>query len=531
MGNARRIAALGVAMAAVTAGLTASPVSANNGQGDGSQKLIPLQILSFNDYHGHLDPPAGNDATLGVALDPSETLVGGSEYLSTKLTELRQGAEHSLTAAAGDLIGGSPFLSGLFHDEPSVETLEAMKLDVSSVGNHEFDEGLTELYRMQFGGCHPVDGCYFPDAPYDGAAFPWLAANVTFEETGETVLPPTWTKVVEGVKVGFIGMTLEGTPELVAARGIEGLSFNDEVESANAAAAQLQQRNVDAIVVLLHEGGAQAGTFQDCVGISGPIVDIAQNLSPAIDLVITGHTHQPYVCTIDDPAGNPRQVTSASSFGRVVTETSLTIDKKTRDVVRSLTTSTNHLVTRTTADPALTEIINKWKAIAAPIGNRVVGTITETITNPGNRQIETAMQNLVADGILAATQAPEDGGAQIGLVNPGGVRAELVFDQISGWRAAGRGHLWRGVRGAAVRQLPGVDGPHRSAGDRRAGAAVLPAPAAGAAGARHLRRPHVRLEPKRTGGVEGVQRRVERRADRSGRHLPRGHEQLPGRRW
>ncbi len=142
MGNARRIAALGVAVAAVTAGLAASPVSANNGQGNGSQKLIPLQILSFNDYHGHLDPPAGTDATLGAALDPSGTLVGGSEYLSTKLTELRQGVEHSLTAAAGDLIGGSPFLSGLFHDEPSVETLEAMKLDVSSVGNHEFDEGL-----------------------------------------------------------------------------------------------------------------------------------------------------------------------------------------------------------------------------------------------------------------------------------------------------------------------------------------------------------------------------------------------------
>ena len=309
---------------------------------------------------------------------------------------------------------------------------------------------------------------------------------------------------MDGVKVGFIGMTLEGTPELVAARGIEGLSFNDEVESANAAAAQLQQHNVEAIVVLLHEGGAQAGTFQDVRRHLRADRRHRREPLPAIDLVITGHTHQPYVCTIDDPAGNPRQVTSASSFGRVVTETSLTIDKKSRDVVRSLTSVTNHLVTRTTADPALTEIINKWKAIAAPIGNRVVGTITATITNPGNRQIETAMQNLVADGILAATQAPEDGGAQIALVNPGGVRAELVFDQIPAWRAAGRGHLWRGVRGAAVRQPPGVDGPHRSAGDRRARAAVLPAPAAGAAGARHLRRPHVRLEPERTGGVEGV---------------------------
>jgi 2',3'-cyclic-nucleotide 2'-phosphodiesterase (5'-nucleotidase family) len=433
----RRIMTPGVAVTAVTASLAASAASAQDGQGKGPHKLIRVQVLSFNDYHGHLDPPAGTDATLGAVLDPSGTPVGGSEYLSTKLTQLRAGVEHSVTATAGDLIGGSPFLSGLFHDEPSVETLEAMKLDVSSVGNHEFDEGLTELYRMQRGGCHPEDGCYFPDAPYDGAAFPWLAANVTFEETGRTVLPPTWTKVVDGVKVGFIGMTLEGTPELVAARGIVGLSFNDEVESANAAAARLQQNNVDAIVVLLHEGGAQAGTFQQCVGISGPIVQIAQNLSPAIDLVVTGHTHQPYVCSIADPDGNPRPVTSASSFGRVVTETWLTIDKKTRDVVRSLTTSTNHLVSRTTADPALTAIVNKWKAVAAPIANQVVGTITETITNPGNRQIETAMQNLVADGILAATQAPEDGGAQIGLVNPGGVRAELVFNQISGGEQPG----------------------------------------------------------------------------------------------
>ena len=433
----RRTAIFGVVVAALAAGLAASPASANDGQGKGPHKLIRLQVLSFNDYHGYLDPPSGADATLGAALDPSLTPVGGAEYLSTKLTQLRAGAEHSVTATAGDLIGGSPFLSGLFHDEPSVETLEAMKLDVSSVGNHEFDEGLTELYRMQYGGCHPDAGCYFPDAPYDGASFPWLAANVTFEATGETVLPPTWTKVVDGVKVGFIGMTLEGTPELVAARGIQGLSFNDEVESANAAAARLQQNNVDAIVVLLHEGGAQAGTYRDCVGISGPIVQIANGLSPAIDLVVTGHTHLPYVCSLPDPDGNPRPVTSASSFGRVVTETWLTIDKKTRDVVRELTTSTNHLVARTTADPALTEIINKWKAVSAPIANRVVGTITADITNPGNRQIETAMQNLVADGILAATKNPEDGGAQMAMVNPGGVRAELVFSQISGGEQPG----------------------------------------------------------------------------------------------
>jgi 2',3'-cyclic-nucleotide 2'-phosphodiesterase (5'-nucleotidase family) len=427
MGNTRKLAVVGVAAAALVASVAASPVSANNGKGKGRDKLIQLQVLSFNDYHGHLEAPPGSDGDLGATLDPTRTLVGGSEFLSSKLSELRASAGNSVTVAAGDLIGGSTFLSGLFHDEPSVESLEALGLDVSSVGNHEFDEGLDELYRMQFGGCHPVDGCYFPEAPYDGAEFPWLAANVTFEDTGRTVLPPTWTKVVEGVKVGFIGMTLEGTPELVSAVGIQGLSFNDEVESANAAAARLQQNNVDSIVVLLHEGGAQAGKYDECVGISGPVVEIAENLDPAIDLVITGHTHQPYVCTLDDPAGNPRQVTSASSFGRVVTETWLTINKFTRDVVRSATTSVNHLVTRVNPDPSLTAIIQKWKTLSDPIGNRVVGTITEDITNPGNRQQETGMANLVADGLLAATAAPENGGAQIAVVNPGGVRASLSF--------------------------------------------------------------------------------------------------------
>ena len=202
---------------------------------------IELQVLSFNDFHGHLQPPTGTDATLGTTLDPSGTLVGGAEYLSTKLTELRQGARSSHTVAAGDLIGGSPFLSGLFHDEPAVESLNAMGLDVSSVGNHEFDEGVDELLRMQRGGCHPEDGCYIPwGEEYPGADFRWLAANVVRDSTGRTILPGTMIKKVRGVKVGYIGMTLEATPALVAQSGIQGIDFRDEVETANRAARELQ---------------------------------------------------------------------------------------------------------------------------------------------------------------------------------------------------------------------------------------------------------------------------------------------------
>ena len=157
MRTTRRMAVLGLLTGAVSLGLANAPAAANNGQG--SIKTISLQLLSFNDYHGHLDPPSGAPTPRSVpTLDPSGTPVGGAEYLSSKLTQLRAGVEHSsVTVTAGDLIGGSPrSCPGLFHDEPSVETLEAMGLDVSSVGNHEFDEGLTELYRMQNGGCHPV---------------------------------------------------------------------------------------------------------------------------------------------------------------------------------------------------------------------------------------------------------------------------------------------------------------------------------------------------------------------------------------
>ncbi len=401
----------------------------------GPVETVKLQILSFNDYHGHLDPPTGTDSTLGATLDPTNTPVGGAEFLSRKLTALRAGKANTLTVTAGDLIGGSPFLSGLFHDEPSVETLEAMKLDISGVGNHEFDEGVTELKRMQNGGCHPADGCYFPADPYDGADFPWLAANVVGRTSRKPVLPPSTVKVVDGVKVGFIGMTLEGTPELVAQSGIIGVDFLDEVTTANQVAANLQASGVESIVVLLHEGGIQTGTFNQCAGISGPIVSIAQNMDPAIDMIVTGHTHQPYVCDIPDPAGASRLVTSASSFGRAVTETNLEIDPQTGDVIRNTAAAQNHLVDRTAADPVLTGIITKWRTISAPIANRVVGSISADINRTINRDAESALANLIADSQLSATLGS---GAQIALMNPGGVRTNLTFSSISGGEAPGQ---------------------------------------------------------------------------------------------
>jgi 5'-nucleotidase len=250
-----------LALALATAGVAGSAEAHPRGP---KVRELQLQVLSFNDFHGHLQPPSGADATLGAALDPSNTTVGGAEYLASTLQDLRADARYSHTVAAGDLIGGSPFLSGLFHDEPAVESLNAMGLDVSSVGNHEFDEGVEELLRMQRGGCHPEDDCYEPwgEDGYPGADFPWLAANVVRESTGRTILPGTTIRKVGGVKVGYIGMTLEATPTLVAQAGIQGIEFRDEVETANRAARVLRRQGVQTIIVLLHEGGYQTGTYQ-----------------------------------------------------------------------------------------------------------------------------------------------------------------------------------------------------------------------------------------------------------------------------
>lgn len=394
---------------------------------------VKVQVLSFNDYHGYLDPPTGSSANLGAADDPALTPVGGAEYLSTHLGMLREGAKHSTTVAAGDLIGGTPFLSGLFHDEPSVETLNAMGLDVSGVGNHEFDEGVDELLRMQRGGCHPEDGCYL-DEPYAGADFDWLAANVRYKEgtpkAGKTVLPPYWVKRYEGVKVAYIGMTLEGTDQIVAAAGIRDVEFLDEAETANKLVRKLKrEQGIEAFVVLLHEGGFAPGTYDGCEGTGGglsdPIRTIVDNFVPAIDLVVTGHTHSPYICNIPDQYGRDRYVTSASSFGRVVTETWLPLNRRTKDVRRDAVTSVNHLVTQDVPkDAALTDIITKWKTIADPIANEVVGSVTTDILRGATRQVEGSLVNLIADAQLSVT-APD--GAQLALMNPGGVRADLTY--------------------------------------------------------------------------------------------------------
>ncbi|PWW24813.1 5'-nucleotidase [Geodermatophilus normandii] len=418
----------GLVVAAALAPAGAAPANANG------PKPVDLQLLALNDFHGQLEVPTGSGGRIPTGPDPDGSGpgtapavdAGGVEYLSTQLQELAAEARkhNTITVAAGDLIGASPLLSAAFHDEPAIEALGLAGLDYASVGNHEFDEGAQELLRIQNGGCHPVDGCA-DGTPYAGADFQYLSANAFVTDTGQPLLPPYAVDTVQGVEVGFIGMTLEGTEQIVSQQGVAGLDFADEVETANRYAAELQAQGVETIVVLLHEGGAQAPGSWDvngCTGLTGPITGIAEGMSDAIDVVVSGHTHQAYNCEIDG-----KLVTSASSAGRLVTDIDLTLDKRTGDVLTAA--AENVVVTRDVArDPAQTGLIAHYREALGPIASEVVGTASGDITRAPAPSGESALGDLIADAQLADTA---DEGAVAAFMNPGGVRADLLDGPIT----------------------------------------------------------------------------------------------------
>jgi 5'-nucleotidase len=385
---------------------------------------VNVQILALNDFHGNLLPPSGSSGRIG-SVD-----AGGVQYLATHVNNLRATNPNTVFVSAGDMIGASPLISALFHDEPSIEAFNAMGLDFNAVGNHEFDEGVYELIRMQEGGCHPVDGCQDGDA-FEGAEFRFLAANVTWKKNDKPIFPAYKTRSFDGVHVAFIGMTLEGTPNIVTPSGISDVNFKDEADTVNALIPELKQKGIETIVVVIHEGGFPTGGFNECPGISGPIVDIVNRTDDEVDLFITGHTHQAYNCIIDG-----RPVTSSASFGRVVTDIDLTIDRATGDVMSA--TANNNIVTRTVSlDPFVTTLVSKYQTMVAPLQNRVIGSITADITRTQNPAGESALGDVIADAQLDATNDPGFGEAVVAFMNPGGIRADLTFSQISGGEQPG----------------------------------------------------------------------------------------------
>jgi 5'-nucleotidase len=412
---------------------------------------VDVQILGLNDFHGQLervDPTVSSGGRIGpltggqcnpdppVTTPPTTPCVpaGGVESLATHIDQLRAtNQRNTVFVSAGDLIGATPLLSAAFHDEPTIEAFNLMDLDYNGVGNHEFDEGVDELLRMQFGnrrgggdGCHPVDGCLDGDG-FRGADFQFLAANVVYRDDGETIFPPYAIHNFKGgAKIAFVGMTLEGTDLIVSPEGIATIDFLDEAESVNALVPHLKRTGVEAIVVLLHEGGSPSNTgghpdlINTCNNPSGALPPIVANMDDEIDIVITGHTNWAVNCVIDG-----KVVTGAASQGRLITDIDAKVDPKTGDFVPDSIMVNNRIVTQNVPlDADLTELIAKYNAVIGPIANEVVGATTAGMTRTANAAGESQLGRLIADAQLASSQGV---GAQIAFMNPGGIRADLNF--------------------------------------------------------------------------------------------------------
>jgi 5'-nucleotidase len=343
---------------------------------------VELRILAFNDFHGHIERAA---------------------VLAGAIRELRRDAPNAAVVAAGDLVGASPIESSLLRDEPTIEILGRLGLEASSAGNHEFDAGYRELLRQQ-----------------GLAKYQWLAANVVDRANGRTILPPYVIREYAGISVAYVGVVLRSTPQVVLPSGIQGLEFRDEAAAVNAVVPELRARGVEAIVVLIHQGGRSTtppGT-PGCADFEGPIIGIVKRLDRAVDVVVSGHTHEAYVCEVDG-----RLVTSAASYGRAVTAIDVTLDRTTRDV-RSAR-AVNHMLDggRFQPDAEVAAEVARFAALAAPRAQRVVGRVGGEFTQATNEAGESNLGDLVADAHLFAMR---EAGALAAVTNPGGLRSPLV---------------------------------------------------------------------------------------------------------
>ncbi|MEC5386771.1 bifunctional metallophosphatase/5'-nucleotidase [Uliginosibacterium sp. H3] len=424
-------AILACALGAASVACSAAPVS--------------FKIVSFNDFHGNLQSPGTfrpNSTSAAVA-------VGGIDYMAAYVAAAKAANPNTVVVSAGDIIGASPLISAFFHDEGTIETMNRLGLDFNAVGNHEFDDGKTELLRMQNGGCHPTDAANSckgatvgTPVPFEGAKFKFLSANVVDTASGKPLFAPYGIKQFGNVRVGFIGLTLAETPSIVTPSGVAGLSFKDEVATINALVPQLRARGVETIVVLIHQGGFQDTTanpsitdINGCTSANGSnqldasdssahFKDIVSKLDDAVDLVISGHTHAPYNCQLPNKIGRKIPVTSASAFGRVVTEIDVTVESTNNQLVSI--NAVNKLVDRTnlaiTPDATIQGIVNGYSSLVAPLAGAVIGTITAPLSNGVDASGNMPAGALIADSQYLATQPADFGGAEVAFMNPGGVR-------------------------------------------------------------------------------------------------------------
>jgi 5'-nucleotidase len=408
------------------------------------ERTTDVHLLAWNDFHGNLEANAG--------LNIYGQFAGGAAWLAQAVEDKQaQYGDKQISVIAGDNIGASPLIDGLFLGEPSTIVTNLMHADFASVGNHEFDKGKDQLLRIQNGGCGPDNCAAAPYAlvsggttnTYPGADFQYLSANVVRDDTGKTLFPAFGTRRIKSdsgkkFQIGIIGEVLESTPTIVTPTGVAGLTFRDEADAANEVVAQLRRNGVNTNILVIHQGGFQAGTatLNGCAGnlAGSDIAEIASRLDPSIKVIVSAHTHAEYRCTITTN-GVTRLVTSASSFGRILSDITLTIDDKSGELVAAAATNSivrNSSNPRNSAadvplldlpkDQRVADVVQQYHDASAPLANQVIGKVSQDILNAPNALGEIPSGDVIADAQLVATQPANLGGAQIAFMNPGGIR-------------------------------------------------------------------------------------------------------------
>ena len=412
----RRFPTLGLALVALLSACAQTPPPPRE-----------LTIFSINDFHGHIQPksptplmPRLPDAQTGeLRAQPA----GGVAHLATALAKLRESRPDAVFVAAGDLIGASPQLSSMLRDEPTLSALGELGLVASALGNHELDAGLQELQRKTRGEC-PAGGCVWPE--FKGAGFPYLAANLLDAASGKPLLPSHLIREVAGFKVAFVGAVTRDTPAAIVPKAIVGLRFADEADTLNALVPQLRAAGAQLLVAVMHEGATHSGSANDpgfdCPGLQGRGLEIARRLDPAYAMIISGHTHRAYTCKV-----NGRLLVQAGSYGGWLTESRLTLDAQGRVLAA---TAVNHPVLQAVypPNPAFVALVQRAAELTAAVRNKPVAQLSQGAQRTPKAPLGDApLGNLVADAQLAYAKK-RGTAADIALMNPGGIRADLVVE-------------------------------------------------------------------------------------------------------
>ena len=421
------------ALATTLTGLIAAPLAVVATAVPAHAANVTVQVIATNDFHGRLQlrGPENRDPDAGAAV-----LAGAVKQL-----EADNPSYKSVFAAAGDLIGASTFESFIQHDKPTIDALNEAGLDVSAAGNHEFDQGVDDLVNR-------VMAPESPSNPYGGAEWQYISANVRNVSDNAHTIPDRWMEDFGSVQVGFVGAVTEDLPALVSPAGIASIKVTNIIKEVNRSANALEDEGADVIVLLVHEGAPDV-SYASATSNDNAFGRIVNGVNPNIDAIVSGHTHLAYNHSVPVPAWEGRAVTerpvvSAGQYGQNLNQLLFTVN----DVTGQVTTKTQNLIALTTdadgsgpllpqpnfpADPATTTIVSDAFAAAEGPGSVVLGQLAAPFKRAvlangttENRGGESTLSNLVAEVQRWATASPESGGAQIALMNAGGLRQNMV---------------------------------------------------------------------------------------------------------